>query len=143
MTWTNPVISDGTGWRATFRAFREGKKTLHNDFAKVIFTEACPNCGISIDKAGGCSHMVCQRCKFEFCWSCLGSYKGYLHQENTHCPLKKVVAHTMILILTILVNIKLSYSSSTYKHFIYMVMYWILICIASNIWVVTTVRSLY
>ncbi|KAF0690468.1 hypothetical protein As57867_018062, partial [Aphanomyces stellatus] len=31
---------------------------------------ACPNCHASIEKLGGCTHMTCSHCDFEFCWLC-------------------------------------------------------------------------
>lgn len=35
-------------------------------------TKDCPNCNMCIEKNGGCNHMSCYSCKFEFCWMCLG-----------------------------------------------------------------------
>ncbi|KAH9124150.1 hypothetical protein AeMF1_005033 [Aphanomyces euteiches] len=31
---------------------------------------ACPNCRADIEKQGGCTHMTCAHCEFEFCWLC-------------------------------------------------------------------------
>ena len=31
----------------------------------------CPDCGIYIEKDGGCNHMNCDLCGYEFCWACL------------------------------------------------------------------------
>jgi len=45
----------------------------------MMFTKQCPNCGIGIQKNGGCPHMNCQKCKHEFCWNCMGSFKSYKH----------------------------------------------------------------
>ena len=36
--------------------------------------KACPDCGIWITKHGGCPHMTCEMCSFEFCWFCLIPY---------------------------------------------------------------------
>lgn len=35
-------------------------------------TKDCPNCNLCIEKNGGCNHMKCFSCKYEFCWMCLG-----------------------------------------------------------------------
>lgn len=31
----------------------------------------CPKCSWDIEKIGGCTHMRCGRCRFEFCWLCM------------------------------------------------------------------------
>lgn len=33
-------------------------------------TKECPKCSVNIEKDGGCNHMVCSSCKYEFCWIC-------------------------------------------------------------------------
>lgn len=40
-------------------------------------TKDCPNCNICIEKNGGCNHMQCYKCRFDFCWMCLGDWKGH------------------------------------------------------------------
>ncbi len=39
-------------------------------------TKECPKCHATIEKSGGCNHMVCRNtsCKAEFCWVCLGPW---------------------------------------------------------------------
>uniref|UniRef100_A0A146LNZ3 E3 ubiquitin-protein ligase parkin n=1 Tax=Lygus hesperus TaxID=30085 RepID=A0A146LNZ3_LYGHE len=45
-------------------------------------TKPCPKCRTATERAGGCMHMVCTRCNFEWCWvcqiswtrSCMGSH---------------------------------------------------------------------
>ena len=39
-------------------------------------TRNCPKCQTSIVHGGGCSHMACSLCKFEFCWLCMGPYNS-------------------------------------------------------------------
>jgi len=40
----------------------------------------CPNCKSPIEKNGGCDHMTCSKCKYEFCYQCLADYS----QIRTH-----------------------------------------------------------
>ncbi|XP_074650298.1 E3 ubiquitin-protein ligase arih1-like [Tubulanus polymorphus] len=42
-------------------------------------TKECPKCHVTIEKDGGCNHMVCknQHCKADFCWVCLGPWEPH------------------------------------------------------------------
>ena len=44
-------------------------------------TKSCPKCVSRIEKNQGCNHMSCQRCKYEFCWICMGDWND--HGANT------------------------------------------------------------
>jgi len=49
-------------------------------------TKACPNCKARVIHDGGCSHMQCRVCKFQFCWICLRKYTGsYVFDLNGAC----------------------------------------------------------
>eukprot|EP00038_Savillea_parva_P028832 m.67246 g.67246 ORF g.67246 m.67246 type:complete len:525 (+) comp8422_c0_seq4:106-1680(+) len=37
-------------------------------------TKECPKCQSTIEKSGGCNHMVCNTCKHDFCWVCQGPW---------------------------------------------------------------------
>jgi ariadne-1 len=37
-------------------------------------TKECSKCQSTIEKNGGCNHMTCKKCKYEFCWVCMGSW---------------------------------------------------------------------
>ena len=42
-----------------------------------FFTKECPKCGIAIFKNGGCKHMTCKKCNYEFCWICTQFYGSH------------------------------------------------------------------
>jgi hypothetical protein len=45
--------------------------------------ESCPNCSAPIKKAGGCDHMTCAKCKYEFCWLCSADYNN-IREDGNH-----------------------------------------------------------
>jgi len=48
----------------------------------VANTKDCPKCQRSIEKNGGCNHMVCSFCQFEFCWVCMEDWKKFHSAEH-------------------------------------------------------------
>lgn len=52
-------------------------------------TKDCPECGTCIEKNGGCNHMKCYSCKYEFCWMCLGMY-------NIQVPFKVLISKRLL-----------------------------------------------
>ncbi|ETV99616.1 hypothetical protein H310_08267 [Aphanomyces invadans] len=38
--------------------------------------KSCPRCKRFIEKNGGCNHMTCTQCRFEFCWSCMDKWRA-------------------------------------------------------------------
>lgn len=52
------------------------------------FTRPCPNCTAAISKNGGCVHMRCRACSYEYCWVCHGrwSTSHYACTEGSKRP---------------------------------------------------------
>lgn len=42
-----------------------------------VNTKECPKCRATIEKNGGCNHMVCSTCRCEYCWVCLGPWEPH------------------------------------------------------------------
>ena len=61
--------------------FRSWLKKCQDDSETMNYicanTKDCPHCKVSIEKSGGCNHMCCRHCHYDFCWMCLGSWKTH------------------------------------------------------------------
>jgi len=65
------------------RKFNDNRLTQHYVSTQV---KVCPSCNTKIVRDGGCSHMTCKVCKYEFCYLCLQKYKGkYVAAEMDKC----------------------------------------------------------
>ncbi|KAJ1964422.1 hypothetical protein GGI12_001439 [Dipsacomyces acuminosporus] len=40
-------------------------------------TKECTKCKATIEKNGGCNHMTCRECHYEFCWVCMGPWSEH------------------------------------------------------------------
>ncbi|TIA87764.1 hypothetical protein E3P99_02993 [Wallemia hederae] len=40
-------------------------------------TKECPKCRSTIEKNGGCNHMTCRKCRYEWCWICMGDWNAH------------------------------------------------------------------
>lgn len=73
-SWHEPVKCD---------LIRKWKKKCDDDSETSHWiaanTKECPTCHVTIEKNGGCNHMICKNsdCKAEFCWVCLGGWQQH------------------------------------------------------------------
>lgn len=73
-SWHEPVKCD---------LIRKWKKKCDDDSETSNWiaanTKECPKCHVTIEKNGGCNHMICKStdCKAEFCWVCLGFWSHH------------------------------------------------------------------
>jgi len=76
------------------------KNNLFTVFWKGCFTHRCPRCKVRIEKNGGCMHMTCSNCKYEFCWTCRRVHP--LHYNLVHLMLVDTVKVIKFLICLVL-----------------------------------------
>lgn len=73
-SWHDPVKCD---------LIRKWKKKCDDDSETSHWiaanTKECPECHATIEKNGGCNHMICKNtaCKAEFCWVCLTDWRHH------------------------------------------------------------------
>ncbi|QLQ78506.1 hypothetical protein HG537_0A07530 [Torulaspora globosa] len=53
---------------------KKARKESENLNWVLSHTKECPKCSVNIEKNGGCNHMVCSSCEYEFCWICGGDW---------------------------------------------------------------------
>eukprot|EP00752_Nemacystus_decipiens_P008131 g7271.t1 len=58
----------GSGSGATMRASAGSQEESFEQEPPTSSTKRCPSCHVPIFKDGGCNHMKCSMCQFEFCW---------------------------------------------------------------------------
>ncbi|CAF0788086.1 unnamed protein product [Adineta steineri] len=75
----------GQNWHEPIKCkwLKKWQKKCHDDSETSNWiaanTKECPKCHATIEKNGGCNHLICknQSCKYEFCWVCLGAWEPH------------------------------------------------------------------
>lgn len=63
----------------------QAKEAATEDWQRTHNVKQCPNCRFGVEKDGGCNHMTCRKCKYEFCWLCLIKWPGFAAYGHD-CP---------------------------------------------------------
>lgn len=94
-TYSNSVTCSGCELEYCFehgtahagRSCREFKKqqnaelAMNAEFLRSERVHSCPKCRSPIEKNGGCMHMTCSRCRYEFCWMCHLPWGNWHHKS--------------------------------------------------------------
>lgn len=99
-----PLVCDDCGTQWTDAGASAAKRCVFgflpdwSETWKLFFAQRCPGCGIWINKNGGCNHMTCQKCKYEFCWVCSQNSK----KHDLEACVAKASTSTLIIFLILL-----------------------------------------
>ena len=52
-----------------------------------VMTKPCPKCRIPTERDGGCMHMECSRCNFQWCWLCQSMVNKPILLNKVNCPI--------------------------------------------------------
>jgi Nucleoside permease len=86
-----------------------GTSDLLCEVWEELFANKCPNCWINIEKNGGCPHMSCKKCNFQFCWYCGQDWKKH---EAKHCGINLLVK--LVIVFSPIFNILYYFGVVTY-----------------------------
>ena len=64
------------------RIWKNKYKGISNDIWTTTNTKPCVMCKALIEKNGGCNHMTCQNCGYEFCWLC--GHEWHTHEGDPY-----------------------------------------------------------
>ena len=71
------------------RKCQDDSETTHWKYAN---TKDCPKCQCPVEKNGGCNHMICFKCKHEWCWVCMRAFRGHNDFYNCNKFVKEVTS---------------------------------------------------
>ncbi|KAI4836058.1 RCC1/BLIP-II protein, partial [Aureobasidium sp. EXF-8845] len=80
-----PAPSEEIQYRENMRQARQNLRDFDNEQAEALIlgtTTLCPKCNVPIEKDGGCDHMTCTQCNFQFCYQCSANYATILKHDN-------------------------------------------------------------
>ncbi|CAD8203755.1 unnamed protein product [Paramecium pentaurelia] len=98
-----------------------------------ITTNECPNCGILIQRNGGCKHITCKACAHQFCWYCKQQWGR--HKES-QCFSSEAIS--IGLLLTFPINILHQFGIFSYFLYVFYPLLLLLELLIMNVLVIGT-----
>jgi len=90
-----PATCDQQKWWTDVYTRDEAKLVYQSlDEAETVkwllnYTQDCPKCTSPIEKSGGCNHMSCKKCSYQYCWVCKDPWTG----SHYNCKTKAEGGH--------------------------------------------------
>jgi IBR domain, a half RING-finger domain len=82
------------------KIFKMDLSEFFSNIYEEAFTESCPECSVYISRNGGCNHMTCKHCKYEFCWYCKQKYANHnLNLCMTHIIVKNYISFLILFLM--------------------------------------------
>jgi len=114
--WTDSSQLSTQGQAYSLLSIQIAYSEYLSEMRKFFLGKQCPQCGITIFKDGGCPHIVCKKCNYEFCWQCMESYKSYAHNSGSTCKQKGIILKAIFYISLLLINFKLCNASDDFLY---------------------------
>eukprot|EP00347_Sterkiella_histriomuscorum_P000142 403377009 len=118
-TWRDlSTMSNCDKLKITCKQTRYCHQYLLSQMHHLFFEKTCPNCGIYIQKNGGCVHMTCYKCKYEFCWLCKNKWSTHTSQRSkVFCILHLAMKALITVICLIFFDIKVIQFMPAFRKF--------------------------
>lgn len=84
-------------WHPKGRCVLPASEAQFLEWRKSRQAKFCPGCRVPVEKAGGCASMVCNRCRYRWCWYC-----GKKTSHGHICASLPISACLMILFIPVL-----------------------------------------
>ena len=129
--WTDPSLRPALekAW-AFVCSLSTGHGELWSYTWKELWAKHCPKCASPIEKNGGCYHMTCQHCNYEFCWYCMQSY--YSHDSN-FCSISLMIRYGLFAFFLLMICIRVAANNFVLSALLWFVSYYLFTVAACGI----------
>lgn len=84
------------------------------------YVRKCPRCSVLVTRTDGCLHVLCPRCQYAFCWSCMGPLSRHSKCHRLCPELPWSMGVNIALSLLFLINLPLILSLGPLLYTLYM-----------------------